>query len=123
MDNDVTDFAALSRSIGTVRRWRSGDIVFAEGDAADCAYLVLSGEVEIESSGRIIERVMPGEAIGVVSLIDDLPRSATARVAVESELVALDRRRFRYMVEQVPLFVWFVMKSLTGRLRATKAAL
>jgi CRP-like cAMP-binding protein len=123
MDTNVTDFGAIARSVGTVRNWRAGDIVFHEGDTPDCMYIVLSGEVEIESSGRIIELIMPGSPLGTVSLIDNLPRSATARVAADGEIVALDQRRFRYMVEQVPLFCWFVMGALVHRLRATKAAL
>jgi CRP-like cAMP-binding protein len=56
-------------------------------------------------------------------LLDGQPRTITARVKEPSELALMDQRRFRYMVEEVPNFVWYVMAELADRLRATNAAL
>jgi CRP/FNR family transcriptional regulator, cyclic AMP receptor protein len=117
------DFRAVARGLGTTQRYAPGDVVFREGDHACFMYVVLTGEVEILSRGRAIERVGEGQALGVVSLIDALPRTATARAAVDSELAQIDARRFRIMVEETPNFVWFVMRELVDRLRATNAAL
>jgi len=35
----------------------------------------------------------------------------------------MDKKKFRYMVEEIPNFVWFVMEELAHRLRTTNAAL
>jgi CRP-like cAMP-binding protein len=56
-------------------------------------------------------------------LLDGQPRTITARATETSELALMDQKKFRYMVEEVPNFVWYVMTELAGRLRATNAAL
>jgi CRP/FNR family cyclic AMP-dependent transcriptional regulator len=100
-----------------------GNVIFREGDPADCMYVVLSGTVVIGSHEKNIEVITPGMALEFLGVIDAQPRTTTARADGRCELALLDRRRFRYMVEEVPNFVWFVMGELAHRLRATIAAL
>jgi CRP/FNR family transcriptional regulator, cyclic AMP receptor protein len=65
----------------------------------------------------------PSDALGIVSVIDRQARSATATATEPSEVAGLDARKFRFLVETTPGFVWFVMGELAQRLRATNAAL
>src|SRR5688572_2497779 len=65
--------------------YRVGDVIFKEGDVGDKLYLILEGRVRIsrEVSGMGEEALAilgPGAAFGEMSLIDDFPRSADARV-------------------------------------------
>lgn len=117
------DIRPMASAIGTTITYRAGDVVFREGDRADAMFVLVSGAVEVASRGRVIEVVAPGDGLGIVSLIDGKPRTAQATAVQDSELVMLDARKFRYMVEEVPNFVWYVMDELTQRLRATNAAL
>ena len=103
--------------------YRDGDIVFREGDQPRYMYVVLKGAVQITSHGKPIERVEEGNALGVLSLLDGNPRTATASALEDTELAILDPKTFRYMVEEVPNFVWYVMGELAHRLRTTNAAL
>ena len=48
-----------------------GGVVFARGDAADCAYIIQSGSVEIRGVGCSIEVIGPGEIFGAAALLDD----------------------------------------------------
>jgi CRP/FNR family transcriptional regulator, cyclic AMP receptor protein len=117
------DIRPIAAAFGTTLRYRAGDVLFREGDEAEAMYVLVSGAVEVSSRGRVIEVIAPGDGLGIVSLLDGKPRTAQAVAVQESELVVLDARKFRYMVEQVPNFVWYVMDELTQRLRATNAAL
>jgi len=117
------DFRTFARSVGTVVTYQAGDVIFERGGAADFMWIVLSGSVEIESANKLIEVVGVNYAIGIISLIDDLPRSAIARALEDSELIRIDPPQFRFMVEEMPNFGWYVMRQLAGRLRATNAAL
>ncbi len=117
------DMRETMRALGTVVSYRAGEEIFREGDPARQMYVVLSGMVEIASRGRTIETIGPGDALGVVSLIDGLTRTAGAVAATDCELATLDEGSFRQAVEEVPHFVWFVMEGLAQRLRATNAAL
>lgn len=117
------DFRPFARSIGTVMKYRKGDLIFREGDGPEHMYVVLSGAVEIASHGKVIETVQEGQALGIVSLLDGAARTATAQAVEDCELAVLERKKFRYMVEEAPNFVWYVMGELAHRLRTTNAAL
>jgi CRP/FNR family transcriptional regulator, cyclic AMP receptor protein len=117
------DVRPLARSAGSCVRYRAGDVVFRRGDPGDAMYVVLSGSVEVTSQGRSIEVIGTGDGLGILSLIDGKARSAAAIAHTDAELALIDARRFRYLVEEVPNFVWYVMDELAQRLRATNAAL
>jgi CRP/FNR family transcriptional regulator, cyclic AMP receptor protein len=117
------DFRQLARGLGTVINYAAGDVVFREGDKPNYAYIILKGIVEVSSHDKVIERVTEGRAFGIVSMIDNNPRSATAKAMELSEIALLDARQFRYMVETTPNFVWYVLAEVVDRLRATNSAL
>ena len=117
------DFRQFARSVGMVMDYDSGDVVFREGDEPRYMYVVLSGAVDIIARDRIIETIAEGKALGIVSLLDGEQRTTTARARDPSSLAVIDRRRFRYMIEEMPNFCWYVMGELAHRLRTTNAAL
>jgi len=117
------DFRQLARGIGTVITYGVGDIIFREGDPPSYAYMVLTGKVEISSRNKTIEIVGEGRSFGVVSIIDKNPRLSEARALEYSEIALLDPRQFRFMVETMPNFVWYVLSEIVERLRATNSAL
>ncbi|HKM63520.1 MAG TPA: Crp/Fnr family transcriptional regulator [Acidisphaera sp.] len=117
------DFRDFARTAGAVVRYKAGAVIFEHGDEAEDMWIVLSGLVDIEAHDKLIETVGENYALGILSLIDNLPRSSTARAREASELVQINSRKFRFMVEQMPLFGWYVMRQLADRLRATNAAL
>ncbi|WP_187640224.1 cyclic nucleotide-binding domain-containing protein [Bosea sp. F3-2] len=117
------DFRQLARGLGTVVNYASGDVIFRENDHPNCAYIVLTGKVEVSIRGKVIEQVIEGKTFGIISLIDRKPRSATAKAVENSEVVLLDSRQFRFMIETTPNFVWYVLGEVVDRLRATNSAL
>ena len=44
-----------------------------------------------------------------MSMIDDQPRSSTARAREACELSLIDPRTFRFMVDEVPNFATYIM--------------
>ncbi|WP_294535264.1 cyclic nucleotide-binding domain-containing protein [uncultured Rhodoblastus sp.] len=119
----AVDFREFARALGTVVRYGPGDIIFRETDPPSCMYIILTGSVELTAHDKVIETLSESRAIGVLSLVDGQPRTATARVTEPTELALMDGKKFRYMVEEVPNFVWYVMSEMAERLRATNAAL
>lgn len=117
------DYREVARHAGRTIRLAPGEVLFAEGEPAQEMYVVLSGSVEVSARGHVVEVVQPGDGLGILSLIDDLPRSATATAVAETEVAVLDPRQFRFVVENTPGFVWFVLGEMAQRLRATQAAL
>ncbi len=123
IDRANADYRHFARLAGVVVPYPAGARIFTEGDTPNHMYALLSGAVEVSAHGHVIEVIQPGDGLGVLSLLDGLPRSATAIATVESELALIDERRFRFMVEETPGFVWYVLNELAQRLRATNAAL
>lgn len=118
-----TDFRPLARRAGQVVGLSPGHTLFREGDPANGMYVLLTGRIDVTAHGVGIDTVQAGEALGILSLLDGRPRSATAVAVEPSEVAALDPRTFRFLVESAPGFVWFVMAQLGQRLRATNAVL
>jgi len=79
--------------------FNAGEILFEEGDAGETAYLIRSGEVEIlhliGNEERILARLGRGEIFGEMSLIDNQPRMATARVSADAELSVISRENIQ----------------------------
>lgn len=117
------DFRDFARSVGTVVHYGAGDAIFREGDAAGMMYIVLRGSVEITKQTRVIETIHAGDALGFVSLLDGQPRGVTACASEDCELALIDRKKFRYMVEEMPNFVWFVIGKMVERLRNVSAVI
>lgn len=121
--NPTHDFRQIASGLGTVMTYRAGDTLFREGDEPVYLYFVMKGKIEVTSHGKFIEFVEDGRALGTVSMIDKNPRSATARAVNDSEVALIDQKKFKFMVEEIPNFCWFVMDVLVHRLRATNQAL
>jgi CRP/FNR family transcriptional regulator, cyclic AMP receptor protein len=117
------DFREFARSVATVTNYAKNDVIFRENDPPQYMYIVLTGSVEITSHAKVIEVIHEGDALGILSLLDGQPRTTTARARENCELALMDRRKFRYTVEEIPNFVWYVMNELAHRLRTTNAAL
>jgi len=117
------DFSVIARAAGTVVKYASGNIIFTEGEPPTYMYFVLSGAVEIASHGKVIEHARAGHALGIISLLDNKARTATARTTEDTEVAFIDAKKFRFMVEETPNFVWFVMGELVHRLRAINEVL
>lgn len=100
------------------------DIIFLEGQASKCAYIIDSGNVGIfrENSpgNRTLVRILKkNDLFGEMGLIDKYPRSATAIALTDTRCMVIERSRFNYLTKFNPHFMVSLIKSLTERLRAT----
>jgi CRP-like cAMP-binding protein len=96
----------------------AGTMIFRTGDPRDAMYAVLEGEVDIFVNGKLVETVVKGGIFGEMALIVGESRTATAVAKTDVNLVAVDERRFLFLVQQTPNFALHVMRVLTERLRA-----
>jgi CRP-like cAMP-binding protein len=75
-------------------RVEAGTEIVREGEAGDRFYVIESGEVEVVKDGRVINVERPGEYFGEISLLKDVPRTASVRAKTDVELRALERDDF-----------------------------
>jgi CRP-like cAMP-binding protein len=111
------DTTRLFRNANNTLTLDPSHVIFREKDPGDLMYVVLEGEVEILVGERIIETIGVGGIFGEMALIDDGPRSATARSKTACKLVPVNAKRFMFLVEQTPFFAIHVMKLMSERMR------
>ena len=111
------DMRTFAKGAGATVRVPAGGIVFNKGEPGDCMYIVQSGVIDMVIGETIIETIGANEALGFMSMIDEMPRSSTARAREACELSLIDARTFRFMVDEVPNFSTYIMRVLARRIR------
>ena len=99
----------------------AGQVIFQQGGVADHMYAILEGEVEISIDGKLLDTTGAGGIVGEMALIESSPRRATAIAKTDCKLVAIDEKRFNFLVEQTPNFALNVMKIMIARIRKLDA--
>lgn len=121
------DVSALRRMMVSTRAAR-GEIVFREGELGDRLYVITSGKVKLgrtSGDGRenLIAVLGPGEMFGELSLFDPGPRSATATVIGETELIGLGHESLHGFLDGRPRVAQALLAALARRLRRTNDSL
>ncbi|MDH4049826.1 MAG: cyclic nucleotide-binding domain-containing protein, partial [Gammaproteobacteria bacterium] len=87
-----------------IRSFRSGDVLFNEGDGADGLHLIRSGSVSVSRriGGRdiVTSYVAAGNYVGEMGLVGQANRSATVRATVATESIFLKADVFMKMLER-----------------------
>lgn len=83
----------------TLKAYKAEELLFKEGDPGDALYLIRRGSVTVsrQIGGRdvVLAYVPAGQYVGEMALINEMPRSATARAAVATETIRLDGEVFK----------------------------
>jgi len=110
-------------SADAVRKYAPGDHVFREGDLGTEMYVVHEGRVEIlktvADERRQIAILEKGDFFGEMSLLEELPRNATARALEETTLIEINGALFDRMLRRNPEIAVRIMRKLSGRVRQT----
>ena len=105
----------------------ANELIFNEGEAGDCAYLIESGHVLIFVKKDDVEvplKVLgPGEVFGEMSLIDNSLRSASCRSLEEGRLIIVTRDQLLSRIKGADPVVRLLMHALLERLRWQNATM
>jgi len=118
----MTTTVDLFRNTSDDTLYEAGQLIFEEGQPGNVMYAIIEGEVEISVKGQPIDLVGPGGIIGEMALVDDSPRSGTARAKTQAKLVPISQKRFTFLVQQTPYFSIQVMTIMAERLRRLMSA-
>ena len=99
-----------------------GQIILEEGEPSDAAYIINSGRVEIfknTPAGPVCLAILgEGDVFGEMGLLDERPRSATARAAEPVAASVVSRDDFTHQLLHEPNLALVMLRSLFERLRA-----
>ena len=80
-------------------------------------FVLTSGSADVLVKNRVVETLQNGSIVGEVSIVLDGPRSATVIATTDCEFVAVDEKRFQFLVQQTPFFATQVLRVMAERLR------
>jgi CRP/FNR family transcriptional regulator, cyclic AMP receptor protein len=89
------------------KAYSKNSTLFVEGMIGEILYVIKKGSVDITKKGAggqevLLATLKEGEFLGEMSLIDNRPRTATAKVAEESVLLVMTKKAFNTLLEKYP---------------------
>lgn len=124
--------ATLYQKFG--KSYAEGSTVFLENERGQEMFIILSGQVEIYkrvevrkkmgntwvrqgTEDKVLAVLKAGDFFGEMSLLNDKPRSASARALTEAKLIVLNRSNFELILEAQPKLTVKMLKSMSNRVR------
>lgn len=95
--------------------------LFREGDASDAMYIIKAGTLAVTktkgASEIVLAELNPGAMVGEMALFDKKPRSANIKALKDTEVMVLPFDSLAKQMEQLPVWVHAIMKTLNENLR------
>jgi uncharacterized membrane protein len=118
---DEVERTLLAERVETVK-FDQGAIIFNVGDPGDSMYIVTSGEVQLSVKTKTGEEMFlespgPGEFFGEISLLDEGPRTATARALTPVVAIEIDRGDLDELFRLKPAAAMDLLSATGRRLR------
>lgn len=104
--------------------YHKGEVIIEEGSLTGGAYIIESGSVAVSKKlpngeSQTISILIRNDIFGEMSLIDQLPRSATVRALEESCISVMTPDTFNSLAKKNPKALMPILKVLAKRLRNT----
>ena len=99
----------------------AGTALTHEGRHEGYFFVIVSGTVRIERSGRTVNTIGSGDFLGEIALLDGGPRTATAITETPCRLLSLEHPSFHKLLDSSPTVRTAVLEAVGGRLREMDA--
>lgn len=110
------------RDTGRTRRFRAGEVLFSAGEPGGGFYLIEIGRVQIFApvggGEKLLATLGPGDSVGEMAVLDDAPRSATARAETDTEARHMSREELLQVLEKQPGLALSLIREFSNRMRA-----
>ena len=105
-------------------RFSAGQPIFEEGEVGTEMYVIQSGTVEVLKRSRrgedkLLATLEKGDFFGEMSILEDVPRTASARAKSDVELVRINQSTFDEMLRHNAEIAVRMLRKLSRRLRET----
>ena len=110
-----------SASPEVVRDIAGGEYIFRQGELGTDMFVVHEGRIEIQRTSdgesRLVAVLEKGDFFGEMSLLEELPRNASARALTDSKILEISRPLFARMLKDNPEIGVRIMRKLSRRVR------
>jgi CRP-like cAMP-binding protein len=122
---NLKELRQLGPIFPTAETFPADQTIFERGETGDRAYIIVSGEVEVmipDALGDdvVITKMGKGDFFGEISLIHNLPRTATVRTITPTKLLRLTERSLSLLNHKAPNVLDILTEVGQQRLEARK---
>lgn len=109
------------------RKFLAGSVLMQQGDTGAGLFVITSGKVKITQAGdpdhaeEDLGTAGPGDVLGEMALLDDLPRSATVTAVENTTALLLPIWDFRTSLRSNPEIAVKLLAALSHRLRKAES--
>jgi len=104
----------------------AGELLFAEGDEGDRAFVVMDGEIEIVKAsvgGEVLLALQTEGVVGEMALLENAPRNASVRARSDTDLLAIPKAQLDELLESSPSASRSFFEVMLARWRDTQSSL
>lgn len=101
----------------------AGKVLVREGEAGSEAFILASGTADVTLAGKKLAEIGDGAVVGEMALLDNGRRAATVTLTTDAELLVIEVRRFRGLLDEMPSLTRQILSTLSQRLREVEGAL
>ncbi len=101
------------QSCGVRERIKTDQLLIERGRLERTVYIILSGELSVETGGKTII-LKSGDVLGEVGFLENLPRTADVKGRIDSTVLALDRGLVFERLNSKPLLLSEFIEALVG---------
>lgn len=106
---------------------RAGETLIRQGEAGDSAFVIVTGEFEVQKqSGQSLIKIdvrSPGDVVGEMALLSRAPRNATVVSKTDSETLRIPQDAFERLLSTSPSATLAVLRWVMARLTQNEALL
>jgi CRP-like cAMP-binding protein len=109
------------------RKFPAGSVLMQQGDTGAGLFVITSGHVKVtqatdpDRAEENLRTMGPGEVLGEMALLDDLPRSATVTAIDDVTALLLPIWEFRTILHSNPDIAVKLLATLSHRLRKAES--
>jgi CRP-like cAMP-binding protein len=106
------------------RKYEKGQIVYCQGEPAESMLVLETGCLKIstfssEGDELVVSKVLPGEIIGELGILSNVPRSATVTALQRSSALTLTRSVVMELIEKRPAVAVAMLQQMADMVRRT----
>jgi len=123
-DYDLQQIAEITEE----KTYAKGEAIIEERTSAERFFIIYRGKIEITKQFEDGEQFVlavhsDGDFFGEMALLDEGPRSATARAVEPTSVLEITRPNFETLLYKAPVVAYHIIRELSSRLRETGALL
>ena len=122
------DMQQIFESLGTVRTFAKGEIIYRQGDLATTFCYLKKGKVSvfmtsIDGMEKTLNTASKGELLGEGAFFDKKPRVSSARAVTNCEVVMIDEQTLTNLFAKHPKLAFELLEILSNRIRLLSSQL